>query len=192
MSKKEAPPDAELDADGLVVQKYRSMVLVVVPTSDFDEECLRYARSSLYNVHVGTRVVSTQFEEALKGVLQDEFLADGSYSGESMEPYSGLVLAGGAGALPLAQDAEVLRLVREAAQAGKMIGAWGEAVSILAAAGVVKGRRLTSDPAVRDALKRAGAKVSTRQLEVDENLITASDEAVGMRLGKALATRVGI
>ena len=69
MGKKQAAPDAELDADGLVVQKYHSMVLVVVPAHDFGDECLRYARSSLYNVHVGTRVVSVQSQEAVRGRL---------------------------------------------------------------------------------------------------------------------------
>ena len=36
------------------------MVLVVVPPSEFGDESLRYARSSLSNVHVGTRSVSTR------------------------------------------------------------------------------------------------------------------------------------
>ena len=156
MSKKEAPPDAELDADGLVIQRYRSLVLMVVPPREFDEECLRHARSSLYNVHVGTRIVSTQSDEPIAGNLQDEFLADGPWEGESMAGYSGLVLAGGTGALALAREERVLRLVREASQSGKMIGAWGESVVVLAAAGVLKGRRVTSGPDVREALKQAG------------------------------------
>ncbi len=192
MSKKEVPQGAELDADGLVVQKYKSMVLVVVPARDFGDECLRHARSSLYNVHVGTRVVSTQVEQVLKGRLQDEFLADGTLSQERMEPYSGLILAGGEGALELARDPEALRLAREATRQGKMIGAWGHAVLILAAAGVLEGRRVTAHPAIRVALKRSGCTVSGRQLVIDGSLVTAADEAVGMRFGKALATLVGI
>ncbi len=192
MSKHEAPKGAELDPDGLVVQKYKSVVLVIVPARDFGDECLRHARSSLYNVHVGTRVVSTQTEHVLKGRLQDEFLADGTLAQERMEPYSGLVLAGGEGALELARDPEALRLAREAAQQKKMIGAWGHAVAILAAAGVLKGRRVTAHPAIRETLKRTGCSVSGRQLEIDGALVTAADEAVGMRFGKALARLVGI
>lgn len=192
MSKSQAPDDAELDADGLVVQRYRSMVLVVVPPADFGEEALRYARSSLYNIHVGTRVVSTQDSEEVKGRLQDGFLADGPFADESMEAYSGVVFAGGEGALELAGDPDVLRLAREAAKAGKLIGAWGQAVAVLGAAGVLKGRRVTAPEALRETLRRAGAKVATRQLEVDRNLVTAADGAVGMRFGKALAEIVGI
>ncbi len=63
MAKKDTKPQTEVDADGLVVQKYRSLVLVVVPPADYGEQALRYARSSLYNVHVGTRSVSTQMSD---------------------------------------------------------------------------------------------------------------------------------
>jgi len=192
MSKKSAAPQAELDADGLVVQRYRSMVLVVVPPSEFGDECLRYARSSLYNVHVGTRVVSTRFDEPVQGRLQDFFLADGTLQGESLAAYSGLILAGGEGALALCQDPDALRLARDAVQSGKLVGAWGHGVAILAATGVLKGRRVTGHPSVREALERAGAKVSSRQIEIDRSLVTATDESAGMRFGKALAEIVGI
>src|SRR5262245_17922370 len=101
MGKKQAAPEAELDADGLVVQKYRSMVLVVGPARDFGDECLRYARSSLYNVHVGTRVVSVQDQTELRGRLQDEFLAEGTLAKEDPAVYSGVIFAGGEGALEL-------------------------------------------------------------------------------------------
>ena len=44
MSKKETKPEtAEVDADGLAVQRYRSMVLVVVPAEAYGDESLRYA-----------------------------------------------------------------------------------------------------------------------------------------------------
>ena len=54
MGKKEADPDAELDENGLVVHQYTAMVLVCVPSKGYAETTLRYARSALYNVHVGT------------------------------------------------------------------------------------------------------------------------------------------
>jgi protease I len=184
--------EVERDEDGLVVQKYNSMVLVVVPESEFGDEALRYARSSLYNVHVGTRAVSTREAGPITGRLQDEFLSDGHLADESMDGYSGIVFAGGEGAQALASHPDALRLAREAAAAKKMIGAWGHAVAILANAGIVKGRRLTGARELEPAIMRAGGKYTGRQLEVDSNLVTARDDAVGMRFGKALAAIVGI
>ena len=192
MAKKETKTAAEVDADGLVVQKYRSTVLVVVPATEFGDECLRYARSSLYNVHVGTWSVSTEASELIKGRHQDEFVVDGPLAGASMESYSGVIFAGGEGVRELLEAPDVLRLAREAMQQKKMIGAWGHATEILARAGVLKGRRVTGDPSVAPAVGRAGGKFSGRQIEVDGTLVTALDDAVGMRFGKALAAIVGI
>jgi len=67
MSKKNGDPKSEVDEYGLVVHKYTSTVLVVVPPSGYAETTLRYARSSLFNVHVGTRVVSSQDGAVLRG-----------------------------------------------------------------------------------------------------------------------------
>jgi putative intracellular protease/amidase len=188
----EADPNAELDDDGLVIQKHRSRVLVVVPPNEFGDESLRYARSSLHNVHVGTWSVSTEYDELIKGRLQDEFLVDGTLEGTSMDDFSGVIFVGGEGAAGLADQADTLRVAREAAQAGKLIGAWGHAVLILARAGVLKGVRVTGDPSVESEVKRAGGKFSGRQLEVSGSIVTSVDDAVGMRFGKALAEIVGI
>ena len=184
--------EAAVDELGLQIQRYVSMVLVVVPPSGYAETTLRYARSALYNVHVGTRSVSPVDERLIKGVLQDEFQVDGKVAGETMEPYSGLVLVGGPGALELAGESDVLRLVREAASADKMIAAWGHSTVILARAGVVKGRKVTGDPSIRDDVRAAGGKFTGVQVQRDANLITAFDDAAGLRMGREMIQIVGI
>jgi putative intracellular protease/amidase len=184
--------EPEKDADGLVVQKHTSTVLVVVPEHDYAEQTLRHARSSLHNVHVGTWSVSTNWSDLIKGRLQDEFMVDGDIAEARMESYSGLLFVGGEGAMDLAQDDDALRLAREASAAGKMIGAWGHAVAILARAGIVKGRTVTGAPEVQSLVVYAGGRFTGRQLERDGDLVTAADEAVGIRFGKALAQIVGI
>ncbi len=195
MAETEASPEKteeEFDEDGLKVQKYHSTVLIVVPESEYNEECLRYARSSLFNVHVGSRMVSTQDQELIKGRFQDEFIPDGLLTSEHMTDYSGLIFVGGEGALELANNPDALRLAREAAEADKLIGAWGRSTAILANAGILKGKKVTGIREVREAVERAGGKFTGRQLEVCDKLVTASDSAVGMRFGRALAEIVRI
>ncbi len=186
------PAEPQKDQDGLVVQKYTSTVLVVVPGHDYGEQTLRHARSSLHNVHVGTWSVSSNFKDLIKGRLQDEFLVDGDIAEARMESYSGVLFVGGAGALDLANDEHALRLAREADGADKMIGAWGHAVAVLAKSGIVKGRKVTGAPEVKSAVLYRGGRFTGRQLERDGNLVTAADEAVGIRFGKTLAQIVGI
>ena len=192
MAKKESAPEPEVDEHGLVVHKYVSTVLVVVPARDYAETTLRYARSALFNVHVDTRSVSTEEQGLIQGALQDEFQVDGPLVGETMEPYSGVVFVGCERESAFLDHGDVQRLAREAAEADKLIGAWGNSIAILARAGVVKGRRITGHPDVADEVRRAGGKYTGHQLECDDRLVTCFDEAVGIRFGKSLAQVVGI
>jgi putative intracellular protease/amidase len=191
MAEKEAE-GGKVDENGLKIQTYVSIALVVVPEHDYAETTLRYARSSLYNVHVGTRSVSTSDSDLIHGLLQDEFQVDGRIEGESMAAYSGLVLVGGPGALELVEHPDALRLVREANRARKMIAAWGHSTAILARAGVVKGRRITGDPSVADLVRGAGGRYTGKQVERDEHLVTAVDDAAGFRMGREMIRIVGI
>lgn len=192
MSKKESGAKVQVDEHGLVVHTYVSTVLVVVPPGGYAETTLRYARSSLFNVHVGTRVVSSQGGALLRGELQDEFEVDGSLADERMAPYSGLILCGGSGAAWLAEQPDVLRLAREAQAEDKLIGAFGLAVGALARAGVLKKKRVTGERSLRAALEAAGARYTGTQVERDGKLVTGLDDASGFRFGKALVQVVGI
>lgn len=192
MSSKQAGAKQEVDEHGLVVHRYLSTVLVVVPPTGFAETTLRYARSSLFNVHVGTRVVSSQDGAVLRGEMQDEFQVDGSLAQETLAPYSGLILCGGSGAPWLAREADVLRLVREAHEQDKLLAAWGQAVGALAAAGVVRRKRVTGDRSLRAAIEAAGGRYTGTQVERDGKLVTGLDDAAGFRFGKALVQVVRI
>ena len=92
----------------------------------------------------------------------------------------------------LAKSAEVVALVREAVAQDKLVGAWGESCGVLAAAGVVKKRKVTGDPSVKAALVAAGAKYTGAQVVVDGKLVTGLDDASGFRFGKALVQIVAI
>jgi len=184
--------EQELDEDGLVIQKYDSTVLVVLPAKGFGEQILRYARSSLYNVHVGTYSVCTVTDELIEGRLQDEFMVDGPLSEASMESYSGILVAGSEGASGLAQDPQVLALVKAAHADGKLVAGWGDAVEVLAQAGVVKGSRVTGAATYKGLVEQQGGKYSGREIQASGNIITARDEGAGMRFGQALAERVRI
>lgn len=190
--KQTADAGPELDADGIPIQTYISTVLVVVPSKDFGEQALRYARSCLHNVHVGTRSVSTEFDAMVVGRLQDEFLVDQPIAGVSLDGYSGVIFVGGPGALEVAENPDALRLAREAHASKKLIGSWGEALAVLVKAGVVKGKRVTGAKQFAGDVKRAGGKYQTAQLVTCDNLVTALDESAGMRFGKALASVVEI
>ncbi len=188
-NKTEQEAGEQLDADGLVIQHQDSRVMVVLPEDGFGDQILRYARSSLHVIHVGTQTVSTA--EIVKGRLQDEFTVDGSLADADMRDFVGILVAGCDGQHPLAVDEALLRLVRDAAGADKLVAAWGNGLEVLCAAGVLKGKRVTGSGCA-DAAKACGARYTGRQVEAADNTITAFDESAGMRFGQALASAVGI
>ncbi|MCZ6597629.1 MAG: DJ-1/PfpI family protein [Planctomycetota bacterium] len=192
MAENETSDEAEVDEHGLAIQKYVSMVLVVVPEHGYAETTFRYVRSALYNVHVGTRSVSTVDQELIKGHLQDEFQVDGTVKEEDMSAYSGVIFCGGEGSLSLVDDSDAVRLAQEAAAQKKLIAAWGHSVAILAKAGVLKKKKVTGDPSIRPAIEAAGGKYTGTQVQRDGMIVTAIDDAAGLRLGRQLIRFVGI
>ncbi len=190
--KEAATSDAELDEHGLVIHRYESTILVLVPANGYAETTLRYARSALFNVHVGTTTVSSNDEDLIVGDMQDELQADGKLSEAKMEDHAGVLVVGGPGSLEMAENPDARRLVAEAAAQDKLIGAWGQGVSLLAAAGVVAKKKVTGDPAAKSALEKAGARYTGTQLQRDGKLVTAFDDAAGFRFGKALVQVVAI
>lgn len=191
MSKPEADKQ-DVDEHGLVIHTYESTVLVVVPPRAYAETTMRYARSALYNVHVGTWVVSTDDGDLIHGELQDELQPDGRLQDARMDDYAGILLCGGPGADDLAQNADVLRLTEQAFAQDKLVAAWGQAVGVLADCAAIKGRKLTGDRAAKARLAAAGARYTGTQLQVDGKLVTALDDAAGFRFGKALVQVVAI
>ena len=81
---------------------------------------------------------------------------------------------------------------REAMAADKLVGAWGEAVAVVARAGGLRKRKVTGAPEVRQAVEAAGGRYTGTQVVRDGNLVTAFDDAAGFRFGKALAQVVAI
>ena len=94
------------------------------------------ASAALFNVHVGTRCVSTDDQAMSLGELQDELQADEPLSPATvLAPYSGLILCGGPGVAEFLDHPDVLRLTREADAQDKLLAAWGSSVAVLAKAG---------------------------------------------------------
>ena len=104
------------------------------------------------------------------------FALNASFATIEPEAYDALVIPGGRAPEYLRLNERVLKLVRHFASAGKPIAAICHAPQILAAAGVLQGRRCTAYPALRPEVQQAGGEwVNTAidKASVDGNLVTA-------------------
>jgi protease I len=67
----------------------------------------------------------------------------------------------------------MVRIVREAYEKGKVVAAICHAGWMLASAGILKGKKATCVPAIKDDLINAGANYTDAEVVKDGNLITS-------------------
>ena len=94
--------------------------------------------------------------EAVSAVEFDAVVVPGGYAPDMMRRHEAMV-----------------RLVREAAQHGKVVAAICHAGWMLASAGVVKGRKVTSFFSIKDDMVNAGGQWVDQEVVVDGSLITS-------------------
>ena len=100
-----------------------------------------------------------------------------------------LVIPGGAGgARRLAGDPRVLELVRLYVQSGKLVAAVCAGPTVLAAAGVLHGIRITCHPGVRDQFP--GLSISNDRVVEDGHFITSQGPGTSMEFALAIARRL--
>ncbi len=94
---------------------------------------------------------------------------------EEVDPaeYHALILPGGRGPERIRNNEHVKRIVRHFFQQGKPVAAICHGPQILISAGVLRGRKLTSYPGIKDDVVNAGAEWLDQPVVVDKNLVTA-------------------
>ena len=91
----------------------------------------------------------------------------------SARDFAAVVVPGGFAPDHLRRYPAVLRLVREASEQGKVVAAICHAGWVLVSAGILRGRTVTSTPAIKDDMINAGAKWVDREVVRDGKLITS-------------------
>ncbi len=89
------------------------------------------------------------------------------------EEYAGMVITGGRAPEYLRYYPELLNAVRALFEAGKPIAAVCHGIEIVAAAGIIRGRRVTTVPKCRFDAEVCGAEYVDEPVVVSDNLITA-------------------
>ena len=91
----------------------------------------------------------------------------------SAADFAAVIVPGGYAPDRLRRYPAVLKLVRDAYAQGKVVGAICHAGWVLVSAGVLKGKKATCVPAIKDDVINAGATYLDQEVVVDGNLITS-------------------
>jgi protease I len=87
--------------------------------------------------------------------------------------FDAVIIPGGYAPDMMRRHPAMVKLVREAAQQGKIVAAICHAGWMLVSADIVRDRRATSFPSIKDDLRAAGARWEDAEVVVDGNLITS-------------------
>jgi len=124
----------------------------------------------------GKKGMSFTPDALLKEVLHDSFdcvFIPGGYAPDRLRRYP-----------------EVLNLVRRHYEEGKIVCAVCHGPWVLISAKVVEGKRVTGFFAIRDDLENAGAHYTGEEVEVDRNLITATDPSAMLRMMRVVIRKL--
>lgn len=102
------------------------------------------------------------------------------------EEYDAVIFVGGSGSRNYFHDPAAHSLARGAMDNKKLLASICSATGILAVAGVIKGKKVTSFPAEAEIIEKNGAHYTGKNVEIDNRLITANGPAAAEAFGHAL------
>lgn len=89
------------------------------------------------------------------------------------EDLAGVIIPGGYAPDKMRESPQMLRIVRELFDSGKLVASICHAAWVLVSAGVLKGKKVTACQSIKDDLINAGAEFVDEEVVVDGNLITS-------------------
>lgn len=119
-------------------------------------------------------------------------VAHASHSLDHVVPadYEAIVFVGGIGAREFFADPLAHYIAKEAVRQGLTLGAICIAPSILANAGLLKGKKITAFESEKENLKKAGAEFTGKNVEVDGNIVTASGPDAAEEFGYKIVEQI--
>lgn len=148
-------------------------ILIAITHDGFRDEELEALLKTLPGAGHSVSIGSTHHTEA-RGRFGMLVRPDVTMNYVEPRDYDALIFIGGYGIDEYAFDGAISRLVVKFHQERKIVGAIGLAVEILIYAGLMSGKKATSDPITAPKLQDAGAYFTGNGTEWDSNILTGS------------------
>ncbi|VVB65328.1 Intracellular protease 1 [Candidatus Gugararchaeum adminiculabundum] len=164
--------------------------LFVISPGMFRDEELFHTKEELEDAGIETHIASLRKGEFM-GRLGGRAVADISVSEAIAANYDVVIFVGGPGVTQhgLPENPAVLKLAKDANSKCKVLAAICAGPKILAAAGVVKGKKVTvfPDEGYIALIKKMGGNYTASHLEVDNKLVTADGPEAAHDFGRKIA-----
>jgi len=163
----------------------KTKVLLVIAQQGFQDHEYSEPKKTLENAGIETKTASKTTSQAL-GKLGTRVKPDLTLAQAQANDYDAIIFIGGPGAANYFNDEQALKLARESQKNGKITAAICIAPSILANAGLLKGKRATSWPSESENLRAKGAEYTGENVTRDGLVITASGPHAAREFGQTI------
>jgi len=169
----------------------KKKVLMVIAPENFRDEEYREPRRILESKGCAITVASTHTRPA-KGMLGMTVTPDTTLDRVRAADFDLVVFVGGYGAEAYYNDRRAHALASETARLARPLAAICVAPTILANAGLLKGKKATVWESQAKALAAGGANYTAAHVERDGTIITADGPTSAVEFGEALAQALGV
>jgi protease I len=147
--------------------------VIILAENNYQELELWYPFYRLKEEGAEVKIVGSGSSSTFTSKLGYPVTVDFSADGIDMAQYDGIIIPGGYAPDLMRRYPSMVRLVRDAHDQGKVIGAICHAGWMLVSAGILKGKKATCFFAIRDDLINAGADYVDQEVARHGNLITS-------------------
>jgi protease I len=161
--------------------------IAILAEEDFEDSELIVPMWGMKNAGAKVLIVGSGSKETYQGKRGSVAIrVDVTADKVKAEDFDAIIIPGGRAPARMRRHQAMVNLVEKANELGKVIAAVCHGPQLLITANIVKGRRLTSWPAVAAELKAAGAEWVDEVVVRDGNLITSRKPADLPRFNKAI------
>ncbi len=162
----------------------KNILMVIAPENFRDEELLE--PKEIFE-NLGTLVtVASKGTDSARGMYGAMVTVDKDILEVNVEKYDAVVFVGGSGTTIYFEDQIAQNIAKEAYEKGKIVGAICIAPSILANAGLLEGKSVTSFSSEKANLESHGAEYTGATVEQDGNIITGNGPEAATEFGQKI------
>ena len=173
----------------MVIKEKRA--LFIIAPKNFREEELFEPKEVLEKAGIKT-IIASRKAETIMGAGGETVKASIALEDVDVKKYNAIIFVGGPGASAYFHDAKARQIAKHAIEHKKVVGAICIAPTILANAGLLKGKKVTSFSSQANNLHEKGAIYSSKDVVVDGNIITANGPAAAKQFGKTIVKALSL
>lgn len=165
-------------------------VLMIIAPENYQDNELGHPKEIFIQKGYDVTITSKGVENAT-GMLGGTTPVDIDISKVNVNDYDAIIFVGGSGSNAYFNDEPAHNIAKEAASAGKVLGAICIAPSTLANAGLLKGKNVTAFPSEESNLKEKGANYTGEPVTVDGLIVTGNGPSAAKAFGEKIVELLG-